>query len=189
MVLRPQELECLKQDIQPLVFAYQSEKQDVALVGRNAESPAGFIPVHFLSEMVIKRMLYDAVRLVPAQFKQVLSNRTAECDGSVQAGQEVFGERSVEKALLVGDNIVQNAHNLAVFPQSPADIAQGRPEPGHPVAYNQYVRPPFAYFLGGTDVCYRICRVQNCLTRNLLRGVFLRDILSLAREKQFRILS
>ena len=107
----------------------------------------------------------------------------------VQTGQEVSGERSVEKTLLVGDNIVQNAHNLTIFAQVPAHIAQGRPEPGHPVAHKQYVRPPFTYFLGGTDVCYRICRVQNCLTRNLLRGVFLRDILSLAREKQFRILS
>ena len=71
----------------------------------------------------------------------------------------------------------------------PADITEGRPEIGHPISDDKYIRIPFAYSAGCFDVCKRISRIQEYFRLYGYGFIVRRDVLRLAREKKIRILS
>ena len=83
----------------------------------------------------------DRVGKVAADRKQVLRHLVAHHDAAGLAGQEIAGERPVEKMRLVRDDVVQDRDDLASFLlQPPGHIAQRGREPGHPVPHHHEVR-------------------------------------------------
>ena len=133
-------------------------------------------------------MLAHNVSGIRLQPQQVLCHGIAHRDETVAPFQEVFRERSVEETLLVRNHIVQNTDYLAVFSGMSCHETERRREIGHPVPHDEDIRPPFPDFLCRAYPGKRIGRIKYCSAFHRRRFIIRRDILSLARKQEVRVL-
>ena len=89
---------------------------------------------------------------------------------------------------LVRNHIVEYSDDLAVAPQSAADIAERRGKPTHPVAHDQQVRLPPAYLPHCPQIGKRIGRVKYGCTPHRHGLVVFGHLLRLTRKEKFGIL-
>ncbi len=59
---------------------------------------------------------------VRLQFEQVFGDSFAQCDITVASGEEIQGQRRVEKSFFVRDHIVKHRYDFAMLFQMPCDI-------------------------------------------------------------------
>ena len=74
--------------------------------------------------MRVERVLDDSEIRIRTQPEQILRHSLAKGDVCIASGQEIFGQRSVEKALLMRDDIVKDGNHPAMLPHFSGNPAQ-----------------------------------------------------------------